>query len=80
MSTPVRGRAAAKPLPALSELAVARVTAAVHGALVCLVLIVVALHALGFQLGPAGDLDLVGALLLGAASQVVWSGRTRGRG
>lgn len=34
MSTPVRGRPA-KPLPGLSELAVGRVTAAVHGALVC---------------------------------------------
>jgi len=80
MSTPVRGRAAAKSLPALSELDVARVTAAVHGTLVCFVLIVVALHALGFQLGTAADLELVGVLLLGAAGQVVWSGRAGGRG
>jgi len=81
MSTPVRGRAAAKSLPALSEpLAVGRVTAAVHGALVCFVLIVVAVHALGFQLRTAGDLELVVVLLLGAAGQVMWSGRAGGRG
>jgi len=81
MSTPVRGRAAAKSLPALSEPpAVGRVTAAVHGALVCFVLIVVAVHALGFQLGTAGGLELVVVLLLGAAGQVVWSGRAGGRG
>ncbi len=80
MSTPVRGRAAAKSLPALSELAVGQVTAAVHGALVCFVLIIVAVHALGFQLGTAGGLELVVVLLLGAAGQVVWSGGAGGRG
>lgn len=79
MSTPSLGRAAARPLPALSELAVPRVTA-FHSALACFVLIVVAVHTLGFHLGTAGDLELGVALLLGAAGQVMWWRRAAGRG
>lgn len=80
MSTPVRGGAAAKSLPALSEVACGRVTAALHGALVCLLFIVVAVHAFGSQLRTAGDLRLVVGLVFGDAGLVMWSGRVGGGG
>jgi len=81
----VRGGAAARSLPALSEVALSevafgRVTAAFYGALVCLLFIVVAVHAFGSQLGTAGDLRLVVGRLFGAAGLVLWSGRVGGRG
>lgn len=75
----MRGRATARSLPALSEVVVEPLTAA-FGALVCFVLPVVAVRALGFQLGTVGDVELVGGLLLVAVGWVVWSGPTGERG
>jgi len=58
---------------ALSEVAVARVTAAVHGAMVCFVLAVLVGHLAGFHLGSIGQVALVGAFLTGAGALVVGS-------
>ncbi len=52
----------------MSEAAVARFIAAVHGALVCFVLAVVVGHLAGLYLGLIGQVALVGAFLTGAGA------------
>ena len=59
--------------PALSEVTVGRVTAAVHGAMVCFVLIGVVGHLAGHRLGLTGQLAVVGAFLTGAVALAVWA-------
>lgn len=78
MSTSSLGRPSKKPA-ALSEVAVARVTAAVHGAMVCFVLVVVVSHLAGFHLGMIGQVALVATFLTGAGAGALAVGsRPRG--
>lgn len=63
-----------------SEVVVARVIAAVHGAMVCFVLAVLVSHLAGLHLGLIGQVALVGAFLTGAGALAVRSRPHGGRG
>jgi len=80
MTTSSLGRPGPKRSVAVSEAAVARFIAAVHGALVCFVLAVVVGHLAGLYLGLIGQVALVGAFLTGAGALAVRSWAAGGRG
>ena len=80
MTTSSLGRPGPKRSVAVSEAAVARFIAAVHGALVCFVLAVVVAHRAGLHLDLIGQVALVGAFLTGAGALALRSWAAGGRG
>jgi len=80
MTTSSLGRPGPKRRAALSKVVVARVNAAVHGALVCFVLAVVVGDLAGLHLDLIGQVALVGAFLTGAGALVLRSWAAGGRG
>lgn len=80
MSTSSVDRSGSTGRLAVSEVAVVRLTAAVHGAMVCFVLKVVVGHLAGRHLGLAGQAAVAGAFLTSAGALAVWSRPTGWRG